>query len=619
MRKYFLLIMLWGISLIARPQEMLPVWANSIGGPSWDMAKTMCITPDGNIIVAGSFSDSIAINGEWHYSEGMNDVYVAKYNSDGKQLGAFCFGGTADDFALLSGYDNNFVLLTKFYVPFDVQGSKVDSTGLVNYLAGWFDEKGTLVNSKTFSCTADIRVSDMKTDGNGTIYLTGWYSDTLRIDGTIQNIAKTETPLLLSLQKNGKAHSLQQVKGMDNQRVYACAIDNGNTMLVAGTTTGNTDKDAINPDITYQTLFTATVNNGGKASGQQNIIRGVELQPVSVVKARECTWVASSFKYYCLNGADTIFSKGQNDILLAKIPNKKGETQLWTIGGYANDLPLSLSVSGEQAILSGSYADTIWFGADNFMVANEMGSDLFLAVFEDEKTPVKTVSLGGLYNDFPCAVSTSDAGVYVLGQFKTDLAAGNVKLETQGSYDVFTARFENCGAKQPVEIFATASKNTKGGVEYQLTVDDGYVSYKWGDGLGYGQTATTGKTKEYTVEAIDAFGCTCTGEINLVSLKSALLTEGETKISNAQQAEFKLYPTVTEAIVYWQPGSSFPAAGATLTVYDAKGSAIISKVYATNPGPLSVQTLDLGRLVPGQYLVDITGNGFNKSTKVIVK
>jgi hypothetical protein len=390
-------------------------------------------------------------------------------------------------------------------------------------------------------------------------------------------------------------------------------------MMIAGITSGENDKDANNPDIVYHTLFTSTLNQGGKVTDMQDILKGIELRPVSIGQSKLSTWIAAKFKYYCLNGKDTLKAKGLSDILLVKIPEKKEEMQLWTIGGYGEDTPLYIKTSGDQAILAGSFADTIWFGDDNFLVANEIGSDMFLAVFEDEKTPVKTISMGGLYNDFPRAMVTSGAGVFVLGQFRDTIKYGDITMGTKGSYDLFVARFENCEAKQPIEIFVETVEATKGKPTYKLTAGNGYTDYSWSDGLGNEAIATTDKAKAYSVEATDLFGCRSKGEIDLSSLKSALLANKKEKLSNALQTDFKLYPTLTSGVVYWLPGSKFPTTGATLNVFDAKGSVIVTKKYPSALYPLSVQTFDMGKLVPGQYLITINGKGYKKGVKVIVK
>jgi len=46
---------------------------------------------------------------------------------------------------------------------------------------------------------------------------------------------------------------------------------------------------------------------------------------------------------------------------------------------------------------------------------------------------------------------------------------------------------------------------------------------------------------------------------------------------------------------------------------------VLVNEYPSQLAPLSVQSLNMGRFVPGQYLVSITGNGYNESVKVIVK
>lgn len=630
MRKFVILVALWAIAQTARPQEMVPVWAKSFGGPGWDMASTLCVTPSGNVIVAGTFSDSIYFEGQNFYSSGYTDVVVAGYTKEGETTGAFTLGGIGNDRALFSGYGNSMVLLIQYQNGFEMDGTRIDSAGLNNYVVGWFDEKGSLTGHTSVCGTGTLQIGSMNCNSDGSVNLTGSYTDTLRIDGKDWGIAATETPLLLTLQENGKSKGMKALSDLDNRQVFACTGNQGNKMLIAGTSPSNDTADnAKNPkgdysgtevvaDDGYRTLFTAVMNQGGNISDIKTLVKGIELQPVSVVTARQSTWVASRFKYNCLDGADTLKAKGQHDILLAKIP-EKGDTQLWTIGGYADDQPLYLKASGDQAILAGYYSDTIWFGEDNILVAQPWGSDLFMAVFEDEQMPVKTLSIGGLYNDFPCAMETSDAGVYLFGQFKDTLMVGKSVIGSAGSYDLFVARLENCGAKTPVEIFATAVTDAKGGTGYQLSVKNSYTSYQWSDGLGFGTTANVDKAKKYSIEAIDLFGCKCTGEINLASLKSALIGQENNQLSNAQQAEFKLYPTVTSGLVYWQPGSKFPQGGATLRVYDAKGSAVLVKEYPSQLAPLSVQTLSMGRFVPGQYLVSITGNGYKESVKVIMK
>ena len=467
-----LLLFLAGAGQVARSQEMYPVWAKTLGGPGWDIAKTICVSPQGDVLMAGIFTDSITINKETFRSNGASDVYMAKYSGSGEPTGAFTFGGESSEFPLFSAYDDYMVLVARFYRPFALQGKPIDSVNVVNYLIGWFDDDGNLIDHQVIGGDKSLQISDLKTDHQGTVYLTGWYAKQLK-DGTkVFSAEKGEQTFLLSIYKRAKGHSISQWHSADFGRIHKCAIGKNNKLYATGILTDTLSSEGSK--ICYQHLFCAEINKNGKVSNKQIPVKGVEIEPVSVEELKGELWVTARYKYNYIVGMDTTFAKGQNDIVMVKIPSKKEETQIWSVGGYANDLPLNLSLSGEQGILAGLYADTIWFADNNYRVSEKWGSDLFIATFNDEKSPVKTISLGGVYNDFPCAVATSDAGIYVLGQFKNTFAAGETKFETQGSYDVFVARFENCGAKEAVTIDAVSQAKADGSAEYMLTAQPGF-------------------------------------------------------------------------------------------------------------------------------------------------
>lgn len=168
----FFLVML---NLFVHAQQMVPVWINSLGGPEWDMANAMAVTPKGEVVIAGTFSDSIRIGKANFYSKGLTDVFSAKYSDSGELIGAFTFGGSKSDFAQLAAYDNYLVLASKFYSPFELQGRKIDSTGVVNYLIGWFADDGSLIHTQTISSPGELTISSLETDHMGIVYLTGWY------------------------------------------------------------------------------------------------------------------------------------------------------------------------------------------------------------------------------------------------------------------------------------------------------------------------------------------------------------------------------------------------------------------------------------------------------------
>lgn len=617
MKKTLWLFFLAILSLNVLAQQMVPAWASSLGGPGWDMANAITVTPKGEVVVAGTFSDSIKIGGKTYLSEGFTDVFSAKYSEKGELIGAFTFGGPKSDFAQMAAYDKTLVLVTKFYGPFNLQGSKIDSIGIVNYLVGWFDDKGTLIHSLTLGSPADLEVSSIETDQKGTVYLTGWFTQNLKI-GTQQIEAQEgETAFMASVKNNGKDLSVKKLSRPGMCRYYSSSIGKDSLIYVVGVTSDAKDSLADSGLESYNNLFVSTFKKGEMKDTCRVLLKGIELAPVSVKAAGDTLCIASRFKYNCINGQDTISAKGQNDVLMLTWCPTTNRDTTWTIGGYADDLPLNLTVSGRQVMLSGSYSDKLLAG-DKELQAKELGSDLFLVGY-DAKTlkQLNAFSIGGTSNDFPCAATTSKAGVFILGQFKEALEVGPNKIQTNGSYDVFVARYENCDAKNAISITAKTKSKINGQITYELKAEDGYKTYKWNNPLRYGQSLETKEAGSYVVEAVDAYGCPCHGEITLTKNKNAVVPDPNDP--GEQTAEFKLYPTITQGMVYWQAGSGFPADGVTLKVYNSTGQLVLEKNYSGDIVPTSVHQINLGANVQGVYTVEVTGVGYSQREKVIVK
>ena len=490
----------------------------------------------------------------------------------------------------------------------------------MNYLVGWFGDDGTLIHTQTISSTGELTISSLETDHKGTVYLTGSNTQALKVGGKIFGPAEGKNTFVVTLKDNGKQIVVLKPEKDPSSHYYCSTLDQNNLLHVAGTTTAPVDS-IMGPDAEKcNELFITSFINGSKQDSALILLKGIDLVPVSIKEADGKLWIAAQFKYYCVNGSDTIIAKGQNDVVMITISANLEEKTVWIIGGKANDLPLDLSVSGKQVILTGTYSDVFTAGSEK-LVGNELGSDIFLITYSsDSQEQLKAISIGGVNNDFPCAAITSKAGVYLLGQFKETLESGVNSIKTQGSYDVFVARYENCKAKNAINIESKAIKDKKGVTIYLLTAADGFTSYRWDNSLGFTQKVEVKDPKSYVVEAVDQTGCTCYGQISLTKTKSATIPQDtEIPTDDGQLAEFKLYPTITEGLVHWQAGSNFPAEGATLKVYNASGQIVLEQNYPGDIGATSVQSFDLSRNITGIYMIEISGNGYSKNVKLSVK
>jgi hypothetical protein len=459
-------------------------------------------------------------------------------------------------------------------------------------------------------------VTSIETDHIGTVYLTGWYTQSLKIGDQLVEAQEGENAFLASIKTFGKEISVKKFSQPGICRYYSSTIGKDSLLYVLGITSDVKDSISETHSDLYNNLIVSTFENGEIRDTSSILLQGVDLIPVSIREAGDRLWIAARFKYNCINGTDTIHAKGQNDVLLLTYSPDTKEKSAWAIGGNADDLPLNLTVSGKQVMISGSYSDILRAG-DEELVANEMGCDLFLISYEAESQKQLTAfSIGGINNDFPCAASTSQAGLYIVGQYKESLKIGFDSIKTKGSYDVFIARYENCGAKNAINIATKAKNYLNGEITYELKAEDGYKMYRWDNHMGFGQSVEAKAGNSYVVEALDSYGCTCHGEISLSKNKSAVIPE--TIDPEKQTSPFKLYPTITQDKVYWQAGSEFPVDGATLRVFNTTGQVVLKRNYSGEIGANSVQSIDLNNKVQGVYMIEISGHGYFQKEKVIV-
>lgn len=73
------------------------LWALGPGGAGYDEAVDVAVDPDGNVFVAGCFSESVVFGSRTLNSHGACDAYVAKVDPQGKVLFSNSLGGVEDD------------------------------------------------------------------------------------------------------------------------------------------------------------------------------------------------------------------------------------------------------------------------------------------------------------------------------------------------------------------------------------------------------------------------------------------------------------------------------------------------------------------------------------------
>jgi hypothetical protein len=144
-----------------------------------DSAQALAIKEDhnGNVIVVGFFFHSINLGGGSLSSAGAEDIFVVKYDSNGTYQWGRRFGGTGTDKANGVAIDsnNNIVVAGTFANTVDFGGVSLTSAGSSDIFVTKYDPNGNLLLAKAFGGTAGETCKGVALDSANNIFITGYY------------------------------------------------------------------------------------------------------------------------------------------------------------------------------------------------------------------------------------------------------------------------------------------------------------------------------------------------------------------------------------------------------------------------------------------------------------
>jgi len=161
-------------------------------------ASNLCLATDytGNVILGGTFTNTINIGGTQLVSAGLEDAFVAKFNSSGQAIWAVRAGGEDQEWSgLVSTDEQNNIYMTGEFNSYevtvdDVPVSMEDGDG--NILFAKFNPQGevqwvTVKGGSTASPYADYYgwPTAIHTDPQGYSYIKGWHYNEAHFDDIV--------------------------------------------------------------------------------------------------------------------------------------------------------------------------------------------------------------------------------------------------------------------------------------------------------------------------------------------------------------------------------------------------------------------------------------------------
>jgi hypothetical protein len=230
------------------------VWARRAGGADFDNGKGIAVDAAGNSYVTGSFRfgadfDNDGINDVT--SAGIEDVFLAKYDTEGMLVWVRSAGGTDFDDGNSVSVDGsgNVYLAGSFTAGADFNGNGVAdvmSAGSRDIFIAKYDGEGTLVWVRSAGGTGFDNGNGVAVDGAGNVFMVGRFNGSADFDGDgIADIVSEGSSdiFLASYDTAGSLVWVRRAGGTGENQGHDVALDGAGNVYITGFFNGGADFD----------------------------------------------------------------------------------------------------------------------------------------------------------------------------------------------------------------------------------------------------------------------------------------------------------------------------------------------------------------------------------------
>ena len=354
------------------------LWIRTTGAVTGQSQGTgVSIGANKSLYVTGYFSDSLSLGSTILRSIGTENIFLAKYDLDGNIEWAVSAGGTGYDFGRSVSTDTseNIYITGSFSGSSDFSGKQLTSVGGDDIFIAKYDSNGSVIWVKSFGSQTDDAGWGITVGHSGTIAVTGLFGDTIDFSG-IKLISKGISDIFITkFSSDGVPLWVQQAGDTSVGKGQSIAMDRDENVYVTGNFVGG----GIVPDCDgVGNIYIAKYSSGGVKEWMKCVGTGGEEFGAGVAVDSSGLYVTGGYDNTINFGSGQIPNNGLFDIFIVKF-DVSGNA-LWTdhAGAPKTDLGSAVALDPNGDLyLSGIFSDTCTFGA--FSLQSFGNTDIFIA------------------------------------------------------------------------------------------------------------------------------------------------------------------------------------------------------------------------------------------------
>lgn len=481
-------------------------WMKSYGNASSEYVSDLAVDSEGNIFVTGTFSGTLTIDGQSVTSVGNTDFYIAKMTPEGSLLWLRTGGSSAVEQANAIDVDasgNVFVVgLSGDNTSF--MGNAFPSLGAKDGFLIKLDNDGNHVFTRTFGCFQDDNANDVAVDGDGNVFVTGYFNYMLQI-GNASNYQEArggDDAFLVKFSNDGDVIWSMNNASSSHDYGKRIACDASGNVYIAGEFKGTVSfGSATLQSPNDRNVYLAKFNSSGTA--QWAYQRGATDN--DSVMALDVTSAGNIFMAY---------KQVSGNPLVAKYSTSGASQGTITFPTGMVSINDVLCDSFDNTYIAGKFSGNVDFGRGQVSSSGSTPDYFIVRYAPDGTSDIQFIGAQSYANSLSSLAIDYANNLVAGGSFENSFAMGGNTVSSNGASDALIIKFERYMSFGQTNIVTTNCNPNNISVSVEVEGGTSPFIYYWSNGA-MGESMSGMSVGTYSVTVVDSEHCYITTDVIL--------------------------------------------------------------------------------------------------------
>jgi hypothetical protein len=419
-------------------------WSVRYGGPGEDRSawvSGIASTSNGDLVMAGTFRNTIDLGGATVTAVGGPDAWVARYREDGSRIWSVRFGGSENEdvYSVACDENGNTYVSGSFSGPVDFGGgSRTVSFGA--FLIK-LDSNGAYQWDRVIELGGRGRAWGITIPNTSTVVLTGEFAGTVDLGGgTITAMSATTDSFVAAYNTANGAHSWSRALARDPSKVNATSAGGDVVVVSSFRGTASLGGGALVATGASADVFLVRYRSSDGAHVWSRRYGGTNTETAHAIGS-DGTNVYVGGRFFGttnLGGAELTADGIYYDAFVSKYSAADG-SHVWSRrfgGGAGHDETRSIAVSPTRVTAGISFNGEVNIGSQRLTAINATADMLTVRLDPATGSPLLASHFGSVASDDMLSIIYTGDRLAGVGTFQDSINAFGVRLTGNGGTDI---------------------------------------------------------------------------------------------------------------------------------------------------------------------------------------